>query len=97
MEQPLYYWDPVIAPSGMVFYTGSLFPAWKGNLFIGGMVSTNLVRLTIQGEKVVDEERLLTDLQPRERIRDVRQGPDGALYLLTDNAKGRILKLVPKP
>jgi aldose sugar dehydrogenase len=96
MEQPLYYWDPVIAPSGMVFYTGSLFPAWKGNLFIGGMVSTNLVRLTIQGEKVVDEERLLTDLQPRERIRDVRQGPDGALYLLTDNAKGRILKLAPK-
>ena len=96
MEQPIYYWDPVIAPSGMVFYTGSLFPAWKGNLFIGGMVSTNLVRLTIQGEKIVDEERLLTDMQPRERIRDVRQGPDGALYLLTDNAKGRILKLAPK-
>jgi glucose/arabinose dehydrogenase len=97
MEQPLYYWDPVIAPSGMVFYTGSLFPAWKGNLFIGGMASTNLVRLTIEGERVVDEERLLTDLQPqRERIRDVRQGPDGALYLLTDSPKGRMLKLVPK-
>ena len=96
MEQPIYYWDPVIAPSGMVFYTGSLFPAWKGNLFIGGMVSTNLVRLTVEGEKIVDEERLLTDMQPRERIRDVRQGPDGALYLLTDNAKGRILKLAPK-
>jgi aldose sugar dehydrogenase len=96
MEQPLYYWDPVIAPSGMAFYTGSLFPAWKGNLFIGGLGSTNLVRLTIEGERVVDEERLLTDLQPRERIRDVVQGPDGALYLLTDNVKGRILELVPK-
>jgi glucose/arabinose dehydrogenase len=97
MEQPLYYWDPVIAPSGMVFYTGSLFPAWKGSLFIGGLASTNLVRLTIQGEKVVGEERLLTDLQPiRERIRDVKQGPDGALYVLADSAKGRVLKLVPK-
>jgi glucose/arabinose dehydrogenase len=98
MEQPLYYWDPVIAPSGMVFYTGDLFPAWKGNLFIGGMASTNLVRLTVNGDRIVDEERLLTDLQPnRERIRDVRQGPDGALYLLTDSATGRLLKLVPKP
>ena len=97
MEQPLYYWDPVIAPSGMVFYTGDLFPEWKGNLFIGGLVSTNLVRLTINGERVVDEERLLRDLQPKpERIRDVRQGPDGALYLLTDHEKGRLLKLVPK-
>ena len=97
MEQPIYYWDPVIAPSGMVFYTGDLFPAWKGNLFIGGMVSTNLVRLTVKGEKIVDEERLLKDLQPiPERIRDVRQGPDGALYLLTDSKTGRMLKLVPK-
>lgn len=97
MEQPLYYWDPVIAPSGMVFYTGDLFPAWKGSLFIGGLATTNLVRLTIKDERVVDEERLLTELQPkRERIRDVRQGPDGALYLLTDNASGRILKIVPK-
>jgi len=95
MEQPLYYWDPVIAPSGMTFYTGKMFPAWKGSLFIGGLGSTNLVRLTIDGEKVVGEERLLTDLQPkRERIRDVRQGPEGALYLLTDNAEGRILKLM---
>jgi glucose/arabinose dehydrogenase len=97
MEQPLYYWDPVIAPSGMIFYTGDLFPAWKGNLFIGGLGSRNLVRLTIDGERVVDEERLLTDLEPRERIRDVVQGPDGALYLLTDNPQGRVLKLVPKP
>jgi aldose sugar dehydrogenase len=97
MQQPRYYWDPVIAPSGMVFYTGKLFPAWQNSLFIGGMGSTNLVRLTLKGENVVGEERLLQDLQPeRERIRDVVQGPDGALYLLTDSAKGRILKLIPK-
>lgn len=97
MEQPIYYWDPVIAPSGMVFYTGTLFPAWKGSLFIGGLGSTNLVRLTVEGEKIVGEERLLKDLKPKpERIRDVRQGPDGALYLLTDSAAGRMLKLVPK-
>jgi glucose/arabinose dehydrogenase len=97
MEQPRYYWDPVIAPSGMVFYTGRLFPAWQNSLFVGGMGSLNLVRLSLNGEQVVGEERLLQDLQPqRERIRDVRQGPDGALYLLTDSATGRILKLVPK-
>ena len=97
MEQPRYYWDPNIAPSGMVFYTGSLFPAWRGSLFIGGLGSTNLVRLTLDGEKIAGEERLLQELQPqRERIRDVRQGPEGALYLLTDNAKGRVLKLVPR-
>ena len=97
MEQPIYYWDPVIAPSGMFFYTGSLFPAWKGSLFVGGLASTNLVRLDVQGDKIVGEERLLKDLQPNaERIRDVRQGPDGAIYLLTDNTAGRILKIVPK-
>jgi len=97
MEQPRYYWDPVIAPSGMIFYTGNLFPAWQNSLFIGGMGSLNLVRLTVDGEKVIGEERLLQDLQPqRERIRNVRQGPDGAIYLLTDNPMGRILKLVPK-
>jgi glucose/arabinose dehydrogenase len=97
MEQPLYYWDPVIAPSGMVFYTGALFPAWKGNLFIGGLASMNLVRLVVDGEKVVGEERLLRDMKPTpERIRDVDQGPDGALYLLTDSPKARVLKLVPR-
>jgi glucose/arabinose dehydrogenase len=96
-EQPVYYWDPVIAPSGMVFYTGDLFPAWKGSLFIGGLLTTNLVRLDLKGERVVGEERLLKDLQPKpERIRDVRQGPEGALYVLTDSATGRVLKLVPK-
>ena len=97
MEQPLYYWDPIIGPSGMIFYTGNLFPAWKGNLFIGGHGTLDLVRLVIEGEKVVGEERLLKDLQPKpERIRDVRQGPDGAIYMVTDSATGRIIKLVPK-
>jgi aldose sugar dehydrogenase len=81
----------------MVFYTGDLFPAWKGSLFVGGLASMNLVRLDLKGERVVGEERLLKDLQPKpERIRNVRQGPDGALYLLTDNEQGRVLKLVPK-
>jgi glucose/arabinose dehydrogenase len=97
MEQPIYYWDPVIGPSGMAFYTADLFPAWKGSLFIGGHETRDLVRLTLDGDRVVGEERLLTDLTPaRERIRDVRQGPDGALYLLTDSATARLLKLVPK-
>jgi glucose/arabinose dehydrogenase len=97
MEQPLYYWDPVIAPSGMFFYTGDLFPQWKGSLFIGGLVSTNIVRLDVQGEKITGEERLLKDLQPKpERIRDVEQGPDGAIYFITDSPQGRLLKLAPK-
>jgi glucose/arabinose dehydrogenase len=97
MEQPLYYWDPVIAPSGMIFYTGDLFPAWKGNIFVGGHGSQQLVRLTLDGEKVTGEEWLLRDLQPqRERIRDVRQGPDGAIYVVTNSPQGRVLKLVPK-
>ena len=97
LEQPIYYWDPVIGPSGMAFYTGNLFPAWKGNLFIGGHATNDLVRLELNGEKIVGEERLLTDLQPkRERIRDVRQGPDGAIYVLTDSQQGRLLKLTPK-
>jgi glucose/arabinose dehydrogenase len=96
MEQPLYYWDPVIAPSGMAFYTGDRFPAWRGSLFVGGLGSSHLTRLTLEGERIVGEEWLLTDLEPKpERIRDVRQGPDGALYLLTDSPTGRVLKLVP--
>jgi len=93
MEQPIYYWDPVIAPSGMTFYTGALFPEWQGSLFIGGLGTEDLVRLSIDGERVTGEERLLRDVS--ERIRDVVQGPDGALCLLTDNIRGRILKLVP--
>jgi aldose sugar dehydrogenase len=94
MEQPLYYWDPVIAPSGMTFYTGSLFPAWRNSLFVGSLGGTHLTRLTLDGERVIGEERLLTDL--RARIRNVVQGPDGALYVQTDNATGKLLKLVPK-
>ena len=97
MEQPLYYFDPIIGPSGMAFYPGALFPAWKGNLFIGGHGTNDLVRLVLDGEKVIGEERLLKDLQPKpERIRDVRVGPDGALYVVTDSATARIIKLVPK-
>lgn len=97
MEQPIYYWDPVIGPSGMTFYTGNLFPAWKGNLFVGGHATNDLVRLVIDGDKVTGEERLLKDLQPKpERVRDVRTGPDGALYVVTDSAAARILKLAPK-
>src|SRR5262249_23095072 len=93
MEQPIYYWDPSIAPSGMAFYTGDLFPAWKGNLFVGALAGSHLARLVLDGDKVVAEERLLAD--QRERIRDVRQGPDGALYVATDASSGRILRITP--
>jgi glucose/arabinose dehydrogenase len=95
MEQPVYYWDPVIAPSGALFYTGEMFPEWKGDLFIGSLQPGALVRLELEGSRVAKEERYLGDLN--ERIRDVVQGPDGAIYLLTDSAKGRILKLEPAP
>jgi glucose/arabinose dehydrogenase len=93
MEQPIWYWVPSIAPSGMAFYTANLFPAWRGNLFVGALAGQILVRIELEGEKVVKEERLLAQL--RERIRDVRQGPDGALWLATDNSSGRILRLAP--
>jgi glucose/arabinose dehydrogenase len=94
MEQPVYYWDPVIAPSGLAFYSGALFPAWKGSIFVGSLRQRHLVRLTIKDGRVAGEERLLTD--QNERIRDVKQGPDGGLYLLTDADRGRVLKLAPK-
>lgn len=93
LEQPLWYWDPSIAPSGAAFYAGAPFPAWHGNLFVGALKSRLLVRLELNGTKVVHEERLLADLQ--ERIRDVRAGPDGLLYLATDSPRGRILRLEP--
>jgi len=93
MEQPVYYWDPVIAPSGMAFYTGDALPGWKGSVFIGSLRPGLLVRLTLENGRVAREERYLGDLG--ERIRDVRQGPDGLLYLLTDSRDGRILRLVP--
>jgi glucose/arabinose dehydrogenase len=93
MEQPIKYWVPSIAPSGMAFYTADLFPAWKGNLFVGALAGQMLVRLELEGEKITREERLLTNL--RERIRDVRQGPDGALWLLTHSGEGRVLRVAP--
>jgi glucose/arabinose dehydrogenase len=93
MEQPVKYWVPSIAPSGMAFLSGNLFPAWRGSLFVGALAGQALVRLTLDGERVTGEERLLREL--RERIRDVRQGPDGALYLLTDDSRGAILRLAP--
>lgn len=94
MEQPIYYWDPVISPSGMTIYSGSLFPEWRGNVFIGGLSSKALVRLVMDGDRVVGEERLLTDRNAR--IREVVQGPDGALYVLTDAENGSLLKITPQ-
>ena len=93
MEQPVKYWVPSIAPSGMTFYTAKLFPKWTGSLFTGALVGKMLVRLQLNGNTVAGEERLLQNLN--ERIRDVRQGPDGALWLLTDNSAGRILRVSP--
>jgi glucose/arabinose dehydrogenase len=95
MEQPVYYWDPVIAPSGMAFLTSDAYPAWRGGVFIGSLQPGLLVRLTFENGRVATEQRYLAELN--ERIRDVRQGPDGRLYLLTDNADGRLLRLEPKP
>lgn len=91
LAQPIYHWTPVISPSGMTFYTGQLFPAWRGNLLIGGLSSKALVRLTLEGQRVKSEERIPMGA----RIRHVRQGPDGAVYLLTDRADGEILRLTP--
>ena len=93
MEQPVYYWDPVIAPSGMTFYTGNLFPSWKGNILVGGLASNALVRLVLQNGVVVKEERYLHEL--RERIRDVQEAADGSLYLVTDSDKGMVLRVMP--
>ena len=92
MEQPLYYWFPDVAPSGLMFYTGDRFAEWKGNLFVGSLRNHALIRLVLDGERVVGEEQLLADRN--QRIRDVRQGPDGAIYLLTGD--GALLRIVPK-
>jgi glucose/arabinose dehydrogenase len=93
MADPIVTWTPVIAPGGMTFYTADLFPAWKGNLFISGLRSRALVRLELDGDRVVREERLLMEV--RDRIRDVAIGPDGAAYVATDASNGRILRVVP--
>ena len=94
MEQPVYFWNPDIAPSGLSFYTGMLFPEWKGDLFLGSLLGKHLVRLRLAHDRVVFEERLLTELGLR--IRDVRQGPDQALYVLTDEDNGQLLRIVPR-
>ena len=91
MEQPKWFWDPSIAPSGLAYYDGDQFPNWRGNLFVGALRGAMLVRLTLKSGKIVSEERLLKDRVGR--IRDVRQGPDGTLYLLTDKAQGSVLRL----
>lgn len=90
--QPVYFWYPDVAPGSAMFYTGDMFPEWKGNLFVGGMAARSLIRLVLDGNRVVAEERLLTNLH--ERIRDVVQGPDGAIYILDDD--GQMLRLTPK-
>lgn len=94
LEQPVYYWDPVIAPSGAQVYTGTAFPAWRGSLFVGSLVQKLLVRLVIKDNRVVGEEHLLAERG--QRVRDVRQGSDGALYVVTDEADGELWKLTPK-
>ena len=91
MEQPIHHWTPSIAPSGMAFYTGGRFPQWKDSLFVGALAFRLLARLELDGEKVVREERLLQEIG--ERIRDVRMGPDGYLYLLTDEGNGEVLRV----
>ncbi len=93
MEQPLHVWVPSIAPSGMAFYSADKFPQWQGDLFVGSLKFGQLVRLQLQGEKVVNEERLLNNRYGR--IRDVVQGPDGYLYVLTDEENGMLLKISP--
>lgn len=93
MAQPLHYWVPSIAPSGMAFYTGDQFPRWRGDLFVGALKDQMLVRLRLDGEKVVHEERMLKNALGR--IRDVRQGPDGFIYLLTDEDQGGLFRLEP--
>jgi aldose sugar dehydrogenase len=93
MEQPVYYWDPVIAPSGMTFYTGDAFPDWRGSILVGSMQPGALVRIVLDDGRVVREERYLGDL--RERIRDVQQGPDGLIYVVTDGQDGRLLRVLP--
>ena len=93
MEQPAYFWSPSIAPSGMLFYVGDLFPAWKGNLFVGGLSGKRISRLVLKDNRIIGEESLLEELGLR--IRDLAQGPDGALYILTAEDSGQLLRLTP--
>jgi glucose/arabinose dehydrogenase len=93
LQQPVYYWTPSIAPSGMAFYTGKALPAWTGSVFVGAMSGQQLVRLEMRNGRVVGEEKLLLD--QCKRMKDVRQGPDGLIYLLTDMSPSEILRLAP--
>ncbi|MFG0669675.1 PQQ-dependent sugar dehydrogenase [Pseudomonas sp. xss_1] len=93
-DQPRYYWDPTIAPGGMTFYSGKRIPEWKNNLFVAALAGQHLARLVIQGDKVIGEERLLQD--QHQRIRDAKEGPDGALWVITDDAAGRLIRITPK-
>lgn len=93
VTDPLHYWDPSIAPSGMAFYTGDEFPEWQGDLFVGALKMQKLVRLSLENEEVREEEDLLEGLG--ERIRDVRMGPDGAMWLLTDQSNGKVYRMIP--
>ena len=96
MEQPVYYWDPVIAPGGLTYYNADLIPAWKGSVFAAGLNSSFVARLTMDGDKVKGEERFNFSDRGKDRYRDIGVGPDGALYLLTDGPNARLLKVVPK-
>lgn len=95
MEQPNYFWSPSIAPSSLEFYTGTLIPQWTGNAFVSTLSGEHLARLVLVGDRVVGEERLFVGTE--QRIRTVRQGPDGAVYLLIADVKGRLIRLTPKP
>ena len=93
MEQPLTYWVPSIAPSGLTYYDGTAFPAWQGDLFVGTLVNLDVRRLDMENGKVVAEEIMFTEIG--ERVRDIRSGPDGFLYILTDGANAKMLRVVP--
>ncbi len=93
MEQPLWYWVPSIAPSGMAFYEGTAFAEWQGDLFVGALAGSMLVRYEVEGDRIISEEQLLTERG--DRIRDVQAGPDGHIYLLTDDLEGSVLRLDP--
>ena len=90
-EQPVYYWDPVIAPGGATFYQGAMFPGWNGDLLVAGLKEKHIARLVIENNRVVGEERLITDLG--ERVHDVAVGPDGAVWAITDEADGKLVRL----
>jgi glucose/arabinose dehydrogenase len=93
LEQPVYYWDPVISPGALAIYSGELIPEWKGSFLIAGLSSEALVRLVLKDDRVAGEERLFAERH--ERMRDVEQGPDGAVYLLTDDSNGKLLRVAP--